>query len=133
MRMSITLKELASSGYARAHEENLFDLLSKINKLRDAYGKPLRVTSGYRTLEKHLAIYHAKGIDKVPMKSLHLTGEAVDITPIDGDIADLHKWIKDNVKLMEESGFWFEDFSVTTTWAHCQTRPPKSGKRFFLP
>jgi len=133
----ITLKELLTSKCDnKEHLENLEESLVKFNKLRAAYGKPLRVTSGYRSMERHLAIYAAKGItdkSKIPMKSNHLYGFAMDVVPVEDDIKHLQDWIIDNVKLMEEIGLWFEDFSATRTWVHCQIVPPKSGKRFFLP
>lgn len=118
------------------HQYNLLVLLDRANAFRTAYGKPLRVTSGYRSLEDHLRIYAAKGITdhaKIPMKSLHLSGQAVDLVPIEDPIEHLHEWVLSNIKLMEAIGFWMEDFGVTKTWTHLQTLPPSSGKRFFLP
>jgi hypothetical protein len=133
----ITLNEL---GYYKdmdiEHYNNLLKLSEKIDKLREAYGKPLRVTSGYRSKEKHLAIYAAKGITdqkKIPMKSKHLVGLAVDLVPVKEPVSDLHKFIKSNIALMQEIGLWFEDFSKTPTWTHVQIVAPKSGKMFFLP
>ena len=113
-------------------QNNLNDLLVKINKVRSAYGKPMIVTSGLRTTKHHLEIYARKGIypPKVPMKSNHLSGRAVDFSDSDGK---LKAWVKDNIKLMEEIGLWLEDFSATKTWCHFQINPPKSGKRFFMP
>ena len=133
----ITLNEL---GYYKDmdldHYNNLLKLSEKINKLRDAYGKPLRVTSGYRSLEKHLAIYAAKGITdqkKIPMQSRHLSGLAVDLVPVKEPVVDLQKVIKNNVALMQEIGLWFESFDYTEKWVHAQIVPPKSGKLFFMP
>jgi uncharacterized protein YcbK (DUF882 family) len=113
-------------------QNNLNDLLVKINKVRLAYGKPMIVTSGLRTTKHHLEIYARKGIypPKVPMKSNHLSGRAVDFSDADGK---LKAWVKDNIKLMEEIGLWLEDFSATKTWCHFQINPPRSGNRFFLP
>jgi len=133
----ITMNELLSN-QARLGElpndvqNNLNDLLVKINKVRVAYGKPMIVTSGLRTTKHHLEIYARKGIypPKVPMKSNHLSGRAVDFSDSDGK---LKAWVKDNIKLMEEIGLWLEDFSATKTWCHFQINPPKSGNRFFLP
>lgn len=114
-------------------QDNLNKLLEKVNKLRAAYGKPLTVSSGLRTMEDHLRIYKEKGItdkSKIPMKSKHLSGESVDFAD---PKQELQKWIKANLKLMEEIGLWFEDFSATKNWVHVQIVPPKSGNRFFLP
>ena len=133
----ITLAELGrTNDLPKEHLDNLVKLHDKINKLRDAYGKPLRVTSGYRSLEKHLAIYAAKGITdkkKIPMQSRHLSGLAVDLAPVKEPVSDLQKFIKNNIALMQEIGLWFEDFSKTSTWVHAQIVPPKSGKIFFMP
>lgn len=113
-------------------QNNLQELLVKVNKVRTAYGKPMIVTSGLRTKQHHLEIYARKGIypPKVPMKSNHLSGRAVDFADSNGE---LKKWVKANIKLMEEIGLWMEDFSATKTWCHFQINPPKSGNRFFMP
>jgi uncharacterized protein YcbK (DUF882 family) len=116
------------------HWENLQDLHAIVSQLREAYGKPLSISSGYRSLEDHLRIYKDKGItdkSQIPMKSKHLSGEACDL--VCKDIKDLQRWIKNNEEFCGNIGLWFEDFSVTTTWVHCQIVPPKSGKRFFMP
>jgi hypothetical protein len=133
----IRLKELLTSPCDnKEYLENLEELLVKLNHLRAAYGKPLRVTSGLRDIQKHLAIYAAKGItdqSKIPMQSRHLYGFAADLVPIEDNIKHLHDWVNHNVKLMEEIGLYFEAFEYTPTWLHCQSVPPKSGKRFFKP
>lgn len=133
----ISIDELLS-GQAKLGElsnevqNNLQELLVKVNKVRTAYGKPMIVTSGLRTKQHHLEIYARKGIypPKVPMKSNHLSGRAVDFADANGE---LKKWVKANIKLMEEIGLWMEDFSATKTWCHFQINPPKSGNRFFMP
>ena len=113
-------------------QANLTELHRKVNLLRSAYGKPMIVTSGLRTKKHHLDIYARKGIfpPKVPMKSNHLFGRAVDFADGDGK---LKAWVLQNIKLIEEIGLYMEDFSATKTWLHVQTNPPKSGKRFFKP
>jgi uncharacterized protein YcbK (DUF882 family) len=133
----ITLKELLKGtdfkSIPKEHQDNLMILLERINKVRSAYGKPMSVTSPYRSMADHLRIYKEKGItdqSKIPMKSKHLFGQAVDISDPN---QELQKWVKDNVKLMEEFQLWMEDFSATKNWVHFQLVPPKSGKRFFMP
>ena len=133
----ITIDELLSNqarfdSLDKKVQDNLKELHKRINIVRLAYGKPMIVTSGLRTLKHHLEIYARKGIypPKVPMKSNHLSGRAVDFSDSDGK---LKAWVKDNIKLMEEIGLWLEDFSATKTWCHFQINPPKSGNRFFLP
>ena len=133
----ITLKELGYNdsmpSYVKGNMERLF---VNLNLFRNNYGKPLRVTSGYRSLEKHLAIYAAKGItdqSKIPMKSNHLYGLAADLVPIEDDIKHLHDWVWDNIKLMEDLNLYFEALSYTPNWLHVQCVAPKSGNRFFIP
>jgi uncharacterized protein YcbK (DUF882 family) len=133
----ITIDELLSNQASfdsldKKVQDNLKELHKRINIVRLAYGKPMIVTSGLRTLKHHLEIYARKGIypPKVPMKSNHLSGRAVDFSDADGK---LKAWVKENIKLMEEIGLWLEDFSATKNWCHFQINPPKSGKRFFMP
>lgn len=133
IKMEELLKGVELESLPAEHQANLLKLLEKLNKLRAAYGKPLNVSSGYRSESDHLRIYKEKGItdkSKIPMKSRHLYGLACDFAD---PKQELQKWIKDNVKLMEEIGLWIEDFSATKTWTHCQSVPPASGKRFFMP
>ena len=136
----ITLKELISDEFYKEapidYHINLAKLLTKLNEFREAYGKPLRVTSGYRSMKHHLEIYAKKGItdqSKIPMKSNHLFGLAADLVPIEDDIRHLHDWVWDNIKLMEELNLYFEALSYTPTWLHVQCVAPKSGNRFFIP
>lgn len=115
------------------YEANLLELLIRINKVVDACGIILIVTSGLRSRQKQIAVYAEKGItdlDKIPLGSKHLSAQAVDISDPNGD---LKKWIMQNIKLIEEIGFWMEDFEYTKGWVHFQTAPPRSGKRFFIP
>ena len=130
----ITEQELNPKGFKLSpeQEKNFPVLLEKINKVRTAYGKPMTVTSGVRSIDDHKRIYREKGIpeDKVPMGSNHLKAAAVDIRDRDGALA---KWVKENEKLMEEIDLWMEATEFTKGWVHFQIFPPKSGKRFFNP
>lgn len=117
----------------KEHQDNLLILLEKINKIRTEFAKPMTVTSGYRSMAKHLEIYKKKGItdqSKIPMKSRHLSGAAIDIYDPN---QVLQKWVLDNIKILEEVGLWCEDFSATPNWVHFQIISPASGKRFFKP
>lgn len=115
------------------HQQNLDELLKRINVIRAAWGKPMLVTSGYRSLQDHLRIYSQRGItdrSRIPMASQHLSGEAVDISDPN---KELQAWVLQNVALLEQVGLWCESFDSTVNWAHFQIRPPKSGNRFFKP
>jgi hypothetical protein len=134
----ITLKELLNgkddSTLDQTIKDNLAELLVRVNKLRKAYGKPMRVTSGLRFMADHLAIYARKGItdmSKIPQKSKHLQGSAVDFADPKGE---LQAFIKSKTEAeLEEFGLWYESFEYTKNWLHVQSVPPKSEKRFFKP
>lgn len=109
-------------------DANLRILLDKINQVRNAYGIPMIVTSGLRSDAQQQQLI-ADGKSNAS-KSHHLTGEAVDILDEDRKLTE---WVKNNMPLMEQIGFWFEDFDHTPTWVHFQTCAPGSGKRVFIP
>ena len=127
--------EINPKGYTLTEEQasNLPILLERINKVRSAWGNPMTVTSGLRSMEDHLRIYREKGItdpSKIPMGSSHLKGAACDIFD---PKQELQAWCKANEKLLEEIGLWMEDFSATPNWVHFQIVAPRSGNRFFKP
>lgn len=126
----ISLLELNSHGYPTTPEidKNLDELLRKLNRVREAYGVPMTITSGLRSDAQQQALI-AAGKSNAP-KSHHLTGEAADILDQAGK---LKGWVKENVALMEEIGLWFEAFESTPNWCHMQIVPARSGNRFFNP
>jgi len=126
MEMKISLLELNSHGHPTTPEidANLNILLKRINKVRDAYGVAMIVTSGLRSGAQQMAVN-----PKAP-KSHHLTGEAVDILDQGGK---LKAWVNENIKLIEEIGLWMEAFESTPNWVHFQIVAPRSGNRFFIP
>lgn len=133
----ISLKELLKgkdfNSLPQEHQANMMELLLRINKVRTAYGKPMTVTSCYRSMQEHLDIYKRKGItdtNRIPMASKHLYGQAVDISDPKGE---LDTWCQNNVALLEQIGLWIEHSDYTIGWTHFQIIPPKSGNRFFKP
>lgn len=131
----ITFKELLK-GYLISdipinHQHNMETLLKSINIVRTEYGKPMIVTNCYRSMQHHLDIYYNKGItdkSKIPLKSNHLTGRAVDIADPTGS---LYAWCKSNTEVLERSGLWCEEGTIG--WVHFQIVPPASGNRWFNP
>lgn len=127
------LKGVSHDSLSQKIQDNLDTLVERINRVREAYATPMSVTSGFRSMEDHLRIYAEKGItdqSKIPMKSQHLSGCAVDIGDASGA---LKAWVKLNVPLLEEVGLYCEAFEYTPTWVHFQINPPASEKRFFKP
>jgi hypothetical protein len=125
-----------------AHQHNLEDLLKAVNKLRAEWGKPLIVTSGYRSEQDHLRIYSQiaakKGVQfdasKVPMGSKHLIGGAVDFADPDGSLYD---WIELNPGILDDCELWSEEGTKVGRWVHVQCLPFSSyktgGTRWFKP
>lgn len=114
-------------------ETNLILLHYKVNQLRTLFGKPLTVTRGFSSPEEQRAIYAKKG--KPPaMGSQHLIGAAVDLYDPQ---QELQAWILKNVNYCQYLHLFFEDFSSTPMWVHCQLYPYASyqpwGFIFFEP
>lgn len=102
-------------------EQNLAALLVALNQFRDAYGKPMFVTSGYRPGPFN---QKAGGAPNSP----HLTCQACDF---EDRSRDLTKFCLANLDLLEKCGLWMESPVATATWVHLQTRP--THNRVFLP
>lgn len=131
--MKEILKNVKLEDLPVEHQNNLYILHERINKIRNLWGKPMIITSGYRSLSEHLRIYREKGVtdqSKIPMKSRHLSGEALDVSD---PKQELQAWCLANTSILEEVGLWCEHFDYSPNWCHFQIVPPKSGKRFFMP
>lgn len=100
---------------------NVAMLRNRINPLLAAYGKLVKLTSGYRPGRYNL---EAKGSKTSP----HLTCEAVDLYDPDGELA---AWL--TIERLEEFDLYMEDPAHTKGWVHLQVRKTKSGKRIFKP
>lgn len=109
------------------HQINLYALHHKINILRAYYGKPMIITSGYRTEEDQRRIYAPA---QPKMSSQHLIGAACDIADSDGQ---LKQWILRSEKIYERLDLYFESFAATQGWIHTQLFCPRSLSRFFAP
>lgn len=104
-------------------EANLNDLLIKLSQFRSMYGKPLRVSSGYRPGHFNSDVGGA-------WNSPHKICQAVDFHDEDGSIK---AWVMANQPVLIACDLWMEDASRTLTWIHLQSRPISSGNRIFKP
>ncbi len=133
----ITPKELNPKGFKTTPEQdkNLKLLCERMNIVRAAFGKPMKVTSGFRSEADHKRIYKEKAksagktVFSVPMGSQHLKGSACDVLDLNGT---LYSWLKANSKILEDAGLWCEE-DTSVPRVHFQTVPPKSGNRWFKP
>lgn len=89
-------------------EANLTKLHKALNELRNIYGKPMIVSSGYRPGKYNVAAGGAKN-------SSHLICKACDFRDPDGT---LDKWCTENQDTLEELGLWQEDPTKTPGWCH---------------
>ena len=55
-------------------------LVAALQKLRDRVGRPVRITSGYRSWDRNVAVYRRSNPPKKPTLSRHCSGQAADIT-----------------------------------------------------
>lgn len=105
-------------------EANLKALTSVLNKVREAYGKSMLISSGYRPAAINAAIGGAK-------KSNHLMCLAADIADKDGAFTE---WVMDNLDKVKECGVQaIENPKMTVGWMHLQIVPVKSGTFVFNP
>lgn len=108
-------------------KKNATELLRRINIIRAAYKKPMKVNDGIRRMQDQPK--------NAASKSNHLIGAAVDID--DDDTLFMWKWCLANLDLLQKTGLWLEDPRWTHgsvgTWMHFQIFPPKSGKRIYIP
>ena len=129
--MSIAKSELLmgrdvqyASEYTQEISDNLDKLLVPMNQIRDAYGSPMTVNSGWRPPEVNAATPGAAAHSK------HMIGLACDIADPDGA---LMAWVLANLALMQQLGIYHENFDWTPNWVHFQLGAPASGKRIFVP
>lgn len=105
-------------------EDNLEKLIKAINPIREAWGRPMQISSCYRPSSINSSVGGAKS-------SAHMMCQAVDIVDKDGKLAE---WILNNLDFVKESGILgIEDPRYTKGWLHLSTRPAKSGRLVFIP
>lgn len=109
-------------------QHNLDNLAWKLNDLCRRLPKaflPLKITSGYRPGHYNKEAGGAPG-------SLHMTGMACDFANVGNALGS---YLLTNPKILEDSGLYAEHPEATkgNQRLHLQSKPPKSGKRFFYP
>ncbi len=113
-------------------EANAVVIVKRAVALLDAFyaaipgAAPRHVNSGWRppTLNQR--------IPGAAQKSLHMTAEAIDLSDDDGALDD---WINspNGELVLQRLELWAENWRYTSRWTHVQSRPPRSGRRFFTP
>lgn len=102
MNNYFTLEELIYSSTAeqkgikntpdKQQEAHLIEMIEILNNIREAWGSPIRITSGFRSQELN------KAVGGQPT-SAHLAGYAVDMQPVGRDLNEFYdfliKYLKD--------------------------------------
>ena len=70
-------------------KSNILKVMTELEKIRIDYGKPIKITSGYRPKAINQAIGGAS-------QSRHIQGDAVDIAPVSGDVFDFQRYLDKN-------------------------------------
>lgn len=114
--------------YTKEISDNIDKLLKVLNVIREAYGKPLIISSGWRPPSVNAKIANAA------KKSLHMQGLACDFKDADGKFDE---WLDNNQDLLESLGAWQESCAATPNWAHIdigvrviKTRPNCKKRQF---
>jgi uncharacterized protein YcbK (DUF882 family) len=132
-----TVAELACHDEARtpypdAFADRLPELMALLDDVRDTWGGPIEVVSGYRTPAHNaelLALDEKNGAHGVASSSQHVEGRAADIRPAGspGQAAQLHQAVMrlyNDGKLPQLGGI---GLYVKSGWVHVDTYHPPDG------
>ena len=129
-----TIKELSNSSTAKKLgidntptpeiRVKLNTLISALDKIREQYGKPITVTSGYRCPELNRAVGGAVNPDGTP-KSQHCKGEAADL--VGENKAETKKIFEIAKEIGNYDQLLFETNKAGAVWVHISYKA--SGNR----
>ncbi len=133
-----SITELVESQTGRRHNvreqfgppKSVTDSLQKLvdnilDPLREKYGKPIKISSGYRSPRVNSIVGGAKN-------SQHLIGEAADIQAIDGNNAALFNLIKE-MKLPFDQLIWEYGTTENPAWVHVSFGSRNRRQILFVP
>lgn len=136
MQSYFTVEELSWSTTAVTHKIdntppnsiicNLEKLIVFLNPLREAWGSPINVTSGYRCSELNELLHGSP-------TSAHLYGFAADLVPANGKIDEFKNFVKDYLK-DKEFDQYIDEKSEKSSWVHIGLFHPngKTQRKEFL-
>lgn len=137
LTQNFTLNELNHSGYAFSHKirnvatgyaaENQQWLAIVLQLLRDRFGVPIRVTSGYRSPAVN------KAVGGSPTSS-HVHGSAADVSFADVPKGRQHqkKRAMEIVQYFESIGLIFDQIIYYNSWIHVGMRFRSKGRKQFF-
>ena len=110
-------------------QQNIEELLEVLDDLREFYGKPIRITSGYRCTELN------KLVGGSPT-SAHVIGYAADLQPVQGSFEEFKAEV---LRWLDTSGVGFDQCIIernkSTQWVHFglyNRKGQQRGQRFSL-
>ena len=107
LKSDTAIKQRLWNGAPKEAEENLRALVDEVlDPLREAYGRPIRVNSGYRCPRLNTLVGGTPN-------SQHMRGEAADIQPVVGNEADLPEL----ARILIENGK-FDQLIIYPTFIH---------------
>ena len=111
LKSDTAIKQRLWNGAPKEAEENLRALVDEVlDPLREAYGRPIRVNSGYRCPRLNTLVGGTSN-------SQHMRGEAADIQPVVGNEADLPEL----ARILIENGK-FDQLIIYPTFIHVSYR-----------
>lgn len=119
-RSSTALKEGIANDPNEAQIKDLKRLMDYLDKVREAFGKAIIVTSGFRSERLNNAV-------KGDPKSQHLKGQAADIRP--HDIKELRQLFATIRKVGGFDQLIYEEPAGRTPWIHVSINPANRPPR----
>ena len=119
------------------HQQNAQELFKVVESLFLNSGLELIISSGYRSKQRQLDLYRAKGYkdSEIPMLSGHLNGTAIDLVDANGL---LDKFCSENQDALRSLGLWQEHPNSTGGWCHIDMlqrperyRPSCTARQFY--
>ena len=108
------------------HVENLTELAVQVlEPTRRHFGKPIAISSGYRSKELCLAIGSSE-------KSQHARGEAADFECFGVDNKELAKYIKNNLVFDQLILEFYNPDDPSSGWVHCSYSKEENRKQSLL-
>lgn len=122
-----------------AVKDNAVETVARVNVvLAAAFSDGVPVAFDQQTKTRVASGWRPAGVNARTQNSAtassHITAEGCDIQ--DTPDRQLARWCLVNLDVLESVGLWMEDPQWTggkDPWVHFQTKPPKSGKRVYVP
>lgn len=109
-KQEILMGRVAEAELSPEIQVNLSHLVAALNLVRATYGKPMVVSSGYRSQAANSKVGGAK-------RSYHLSCQACDFRDADGAL-DSFLNSEAGQRLLESAGLWQEHPDSTPGWCH---------------